>query len=57
MPLQLRMGTGPSIKRGLLMAEAKDIKNKAEILDLVTAIWEPVRLASFTAQDIKKATP
>ena len=25
--------------------EGKDIKNKAEILDLVTAIWEPVRLA------------
>ena len=32
-------------ERGLLTAEGKDIKNKAEILDLVTAIWEPVRLA------------
>ena len=32
-------------ERGLLLtAEGKDIKNKAEILDLLTAIWEPVRL-------------
>ncbi|VFV44551.1 Hypothetical predicted protein [Lynx pardinus] len=32
-------------ERGLLTAEDKDIKNKAEILDLLTAIWEPASLA------------
>ncbi|XP_042844242.1 uncharacterized protein LOC122239417 isoform X1 [Panthera tigris] len=32
-------------ERGLLTAEGKAIKNKAEILDLLAAIWEPARLA------------
>ncbi|XP_030778093.1 uncharacterized protein LOC115894575 isoform X1 [Rhinopithecus roxellana] len=43
-------------ERGLLTAEGKDIKNKEEILNLLTALWEPRKLAIVHCPGHQKAT-
>ena len=46
MPLQLYMSMEPYIKkRGLFTAKEKGIKNQAEILKLLEAVWEPKEAA------------
>ncbi|VFV38599.1 pol_mlvav ame: full=pol polyprotein contains: [Lynx pardinus] len=42
-------------ERGLLTAEGRTIKNKQEILDLLTALWLPARLAIIHCQGHQKA--
>lgn len=41
-------------RRGLLTSEGKDIKNKAEILALLKALFLPKRLSLYIALDIRK---
>ncbi|VFV31800.1 protease polymerase, partial [Lynx pardinus] len=41
-------------ERGLLMAEGRTIKNKQEILDLLTALWLPAKLAIIHCQGHQK---
>lgn len=42
-------------ERGLLTAEGQTIKNKQEILDLLTALWLPAKLAIIYCQGHQKA--
>ncbi|XP_045330872.1 uncharacterized protein LOC123596349 [Leopardus geoffroyi] len=42
-------------ERGLLMAEGRTIKNKQEILNLLTALWLPAKLAIIHCQGHQKA--
>ena len=42
-------------ERGLLMAEGRTIKNKQEILNLLTAVWLPAKLAIIHCQGHQKA--
>lgn len=42
-------------ERGVLMAEGWTIKNKQEILDLLTGLWLPAKLAIIHCQGHQKA--
>lgn len=42
-------------ERGLLIAEGQTIKNKQEILDLLSALWLPTKLAIIHCQGHQKA--
>ena len=42
-------------ERGLLTAEGRTIKNKQEILNLLTALWLPAKLAIIHCQGHQKA--
>ena len=56
MPLLLHMYMKPFIKKGLLKAGGKEIKNKKEILQLIEAVRKPFQVAVIHCKGHQQGT-